>query len=154
MQELSRVLLLVEDHLRSIVLRHLVNFQFTILLIFTSRIDWVIRYLPLRLLYQNFHNNTHIYRYFHMFLTLFCLNKWVFGQLVSNPLLLEDNSPLSPNFFLCYQSLSFSLIGNLAFIPFSFYGIIISARPRSSMDRVPDFESVGCAFESRRGRYI
>ena len=35
-----------------------------------------------------------------------------------------------------------------------FRGIIIPARPRSSMDRVPDFESVGCAFESRRGRYI
>ena len=26
------------------------------------------------------------------------------------------------------------------------------ARPRSSMDRVPDFESVGWAFESPRGR--
>ncbi len=32
------------------------------------------------------------------------------------------------------------------------YGIIV-ARSRSSMDRVPDFESVGCAFESRREHF-
>ena len=30
----------------------------------------------------------------------------------------------------------------------------VFARPRSSMDRVPDFESVGCVFESRRGHLL
>ena len=32
--------------------------------------------------------------------------------------------------------------------------IICDARPRSSMDRVTDFESGGCAFDPRRGRYF
>ncbi len=34
----------------------------------------------------------------------------------------------------------------------SFSSIISLARPRSSMDRVTDFESGGCAFDPRRGR--
>jgi hypothetical protein len=31
--------------------------------------------------------------------------------------------------------------------------IAVGTRPRSSMDRVPDFESVGWGFESLRGRH-
>ena len=33
-------------------------------------------------------------------------------------------------------------------------GIIISIRPRSSMDRAPDFGSDGCGFDSRRGHFV
>jgi hypothetical protein len=33
------------------------------------------------------------------------------------------------------------------------YGIIAHTSPRSSMDRAPDFESVGWGFESLRGRH-
>ena len=36
----------------------------------------------------------------------------------------------------------------------SLSGIICVARPRSSMDRVMDFESSGCAFDPRRGRSL
>ena len=36
----------------------------------------------------------------------------------------------------------------------SFSSIILVARPRSSMDRVTDFESGGCAFDPRRGYTI
>ena len=35
---------------------------------------------------------------------------------------------------------------------FWFCGVSVPTRPRSSMDRATDFESAGCAFESRRGR--
>ena len=35
-----------------------------------------------------------------------------------------------------------------------FSSIISVARPRSSMDRVTDFESGGCAFDPRRGHLI
>ena len=40
------------------------------------------------------------------------------------------------------------------FIINSFSSIILVARLRSSMDRVTDFESGGCAFDPRRRRYF